>query len=87
MSEQDEGLLFERWAGEMHGEYEAFLRQAWEAMKAARKGHWIADTEEVVRQAGAEFRCKALERLLRMRIEREQKSFSPSGRLEGQGRA
>ena len=69
---------FEAWAEEMRGEYDAFLRQSWAAMQAARKGHWIEDTEEVVRDAGEAFRQKALERLLQMQVEAEQKSFSPS---------
>lgn len=80
---------FEAWAEEMRGEYDAFLRQSWAAMQAARKGHWIEETEEVVRDAGEVFRQKALERLLQMQVEAEQKSFSPSAgcRLDEQGPA
>jgi hypothetical protein len=80
---------FEAWAEEMRGEYNAFLRQSWAAMRAARKGHWIEDTEEVVRDAGDVFRQKALEKLLQMQVEAEQRSFSPSAgrRLDEQGAA
>lgn len=71
---------FEAWAKAMHGEYDVFLRQSWGAMQAARKGHWIEDTEEVVRDAGEAFRQKALEKLLQMQVEAGQRSFSPSAR-------
>ncbi len=47
---------FEMWAAGMRGEYEAFLRQSWAAMQAARTGHWIKDTEEQVQDAGETFR-------------------------------
>ena len=32
----------EAWAESLHAEYEAFLRQTWAAMQAARQGHRIA---------------------------------------------
>ena len=69
---------FEAWAESLHTEYEAFLRQTWAAMQAARKGHWIEDTEEHVRQAGEAFRQQALEKVLQAQVEAEQGSFSPS---------
>jgi hypothetical protein len=85
MSAESGEREFEAWAEAMHAEYEAFLRQSWMAMQAARKGHWIADTEEHVRQAGEAFRQKALEKLLQAQVEAEQESFSPSaGRGLGQ---
>jgi hypothetical protein len=69
---------FEAWAEALHGEYNTFLRQSWAAMQAARRGHWIEDTEEHVREAGEAFRQKALEKLLQLQVEAEQKSFFPS---------
>jgi hypothetical protein len=69
---------FEDWAASLRAEYDAFLRQTWTALQAARKGHWIEDTEEHVRQAGEVFRRKALEKLLQAKVTEEQKSFSPS---------
>ena len=51
---------FEAWADAMRAAYDAFLRQSWGAMQAARKGHWLADTEEHVRAAGEVFRQQAL---------------------------
>jgi len=79
---------FEAWAQSLHAEYDAFLRQSWAALQAARKGHWIADTEEHVRQAGAVFRQQALEKLLQAQVAAEQGAFSPSaGGLGQQGSA
>lgn len=31
---------FAAWAESLRQEYDAFLRQSWAAMQAARKGHW-----------------------------------------------
>jgi hypothetical protein len=70
---------FEAWAQSLHAEYDAFLRQGWAAMQAARQGHWIEDTEEHVRQAGEVFRRRALEKLLQLQVQAGQGSFSPSG--------
>ncbi len=78
MSVESGDREFEAWAESMHAEYEAFLRQSWAAMQAARKGHWIADTEEHVRQAGEAFRQQALEKLLQAKVAEGQGSFSPS---------
>jgi len=47
------------------------------AMNAAKAGHIIADSEEPVRDAHAEFRQKAFERALRL-LQDKQEAFSPS---------
>ena len=75
---------FEIWAESLRTEYDAFLRQSWAAMQAARLGHWIEDTEEHVRQAGEAFRQQALEKLLQRQVDAGQGSFSPSGGGLGQ---
>ena len=75
---------FEAWAESLRAEYDAFLRQSWAAMQAARKGHWIEDTEEHVRAAGEAFRQQALEKLLQAQVAAGQDSFSPSGGGLGQ---
>jgi len=57
------------------------------AMNAAKAGHIIADSEEPVRDAHAEFRQKAFEQALRL-LQDKQEAFPPSGqRLEEQGQA
>ena len=89
MSAESSEREFAAWAESLHLEYDAFLRQSWAAMQAARKGHWIADTEEHVRAAGEAFRQKALEKLLQAQVAAGQGSFSPSAgrRLDEQGAA
>ena len=57
------------------------------AMNAAKAGHIIADSEEPVRDAHAEFRQKAFEQALRL-LQDKQEAFSPSGQgPEEQGQA
>ncbi len=69
---------FEQWAEVMQGEFDAFLRQTWKAMNAARKGRWIADTEEVMVEARDQLGRCAYEKLLQLRIEAGEGAFSPS---------
>ena len=47
------------------------------AMNAAKAGRIIADSEEPVRDAHAEFRQKAFEQALRL-LQNKQEAFSPS---------
>jgi hypothetical protein len=70
---------FGQWAEVMRGEFDAFLRQTWKAMNAARKGRWIADTEEVMVEARDRLGRIAYEKLLQLQIEAGQEAFSPSG--------
>lgn len=68
----------------------AELKQAWTAdldqlaeeivaaMNAARAGRIIADSEELVRDANAEFRQRIYQQALRL-LQDKQKAFSPSG--------
>lgn len=83
-----EGVRFEAWAQAMQEEFDRFLRQTWQAMNAARRGRWIADTEEVMRQARDRLGRRAYQKLLQLRIEEGQEAFSPSpgpGGLDQQG--
>lgn len=48
------------------------------AMNGAKAGHIIADSEEPVRDAHAEFRQKVFERALGL-LQDKQEAFSPSG--------
>lgn len=84
MSAESKEREFEVWAESLRTAYDAFLRQSWAAMQAARLGHWIEDTEEHVRQAGEAFRQQALEKLLQRQVDAGQGSFSPSGGGLGQ---
>jgi hypothetical protein len=82
-------VTVEAWEQAMEAEFQAFLEETRAAMNAAREGHWITDTEEVVREAGARLRQRALEKLLQLQVQAEESSFSPSQgqRLAGEGSA
>ena len=49
------------------------------ALNAAKAGHIIADTEEVVRDAHAQFRERAYAQAIRL-LQNRQEAFSPSAR-------
>ena len=80
MGEPQEGqaIEFEKWAEAMRGEFDHFLHQTWKEMNAARKGRWIADTEEVMLEARDRLGRRAYEKLLQLRIEAGEGAFSPS---------
>ena len=69
----------EAWEQALVAEFAAFVDETRAAMNAAREGHWIADTEEVVRDAGARLRQRALEQLLQLRVPAGEGAFSPGG--------
>lgn len=78
------------WEQALEAEFQAFMDETRLAMNAAREGHWIADTEEVVRDAGERLRQRALEKLLQLRVQAGERAFSPAGaadRVAGQGLA
>ena len=66
---QGGGLEFERWSQAMRGEFDEFLHETWQAMNKARTGYWIADTEEVMRQARDRLGRRAYEKLLQLRLD------------------
>lgn len=66
---QGGGVEFERWSEAMRGEFDAFLHETWRAMNKARTGYWIADTEEVMRQARDRLGQRAYEKLLQLRLD------------------
>ena len=85
---QAEPVTFEVWAKAMQGAFDGFLQETWESMNGAREGHWIEDTEEVMRRARDRFGQVAYEKLLQLRLEQSEAAFSPSvarGGLAGQG--
>jgi len=69
----------EAWEQALAAEFAAFMAETRAAMNAAREGHWIADTEEVVRDAGERLRQRALEKLLQLRVQAGEGAFSPAG--------
>jgi hypothetical protein len=74
----EDPVTVEAWEQALEAEFRAFMEETRAAMNAAREGHWIADTEEVVREAGERLRQRALEKLLQLRLQAKESSFSPS---------
>jgi hypothetical protein len=69
------------------GDFDQFAQELADAMNAARAGRIIADTEEPVRDANAEFRQRAFPKALSL-LQAKQEAFSPSGhRAAEQGQA
>ena len=80
MSEQTtDEVTMAVWKAVLEAEVQAFRDETLRAMNAARPGHWIEDTEQVVREAGARFSRRALEQLLQLRIQAGEGAFSPGG--------
>lgn len=67
------------WNAALEAEVRAFEEETLRALNAARPGHWIEDTEQVVKAAGERFRRRALEQLLQLRVQAGEGAFSPAG--------
>ena len=61
----------------LSGEIDALVAQVAQAMNTARAGRIIADSEEAVRDAHAEFRRQVFEKALHL-LQAKQEVFSPS---------
>lgn len=62
----------------MGAELDALLEEVARTMNQARAGKIIADSEEGVRDAAAEFRRRLYEKALELRQQQDASSFSPS---------
>jgi hypothetical protein len=62
----------------LSGEMDALVAKVADAMNTARAGRIIADSEEKVRDAHAEFRQQVFEKALHL-LQAKQEAFSPSG--------
>ena len=68
------------------GDIRRLAEEMAEAMNSAQAGRIIADSEEPVRDAHAEFRQKAYEKIISL-LQQKQEAFSPSAqRTSQQGR-
>ena len=68
-------------------DFDRMVEEIAEAMNTAQDGRIIADTEEPVRDANAEFRQRAYEKALGL-LQQKQEAFSPSAqRTAQQGQA
>ena len=67
------------------GDFDRLVEEMAAAMNAAQAGRIIADSEEPVRDANAQFREQAFEQALRL-LQNKQEAFSPSAQAgEEQG--
>lgn len=70
----------EKFIESMQREIEQYLQSVMQAVNGAADGAWIAGSEEQVRDASAEFRRRAFEKALQMRIDAAEAAFPPSAR-------
>lgn len=69
----------------MRVEFESAMRQLAEAVNNAPTGHVIDASEEKVRDVMTEFRARAYERAVQMRIDAAEAAFSPGRGGDGKG--
>lgn len=71
----------------MQAEFERAMDAVAEAVNDAADGQWISGSEEKVREVMAEFRAKAYQQALQMRVEAREGDFSPGGAGDGKAAA
>jgi hypothetical protein len=74
---EDKGITPEELKAAMAGELDQLFDQIARAMNTAQDGRIIADSEEPVRDAHAEFRQRAYQKALEL-LQAKQEAFSPS---------
>jgi hypothetical protein len=75
----DQRITPEQLYAELGPEYQALKKEICEAMNNAQAGRIIADSEELVRDAVAEFRQRAFQKAIDLRARQAaQEDFSPS---------
>jgi len=84
---EDKGISAEELKAALADDFEQLVADVSKAMNAAKAGRIIADTEEPVRDANAEFRQRLFEKALGL-LQDKQEAFSPSAqRAAEQGQA
>lgn len=68
----------EKFAAAMEQEMQQYLQSMMQAVNGAADGEWIAGSEEAVRNLSAEFRRRAFEQALQMRVDAAEAAFPPS---------
>jgi hypothetical protein len=63
-------------------EFEATIEAVADAVDNARKGRWIADSEEPSRQALERFRRKAYEAAVQAKVDAAEAAFPPSAQRD-----
>jgi hypothetical protein len=69
----------EQYLKQMRVEFEQAMRRVIEAVNAAPDGRWINGSEVEVRDVMADFRRKAFQTALQMRVDAAEGAFSPGG--------
>ncbi len=77
----------QQFADRMQEECRRIMDQVADAVNAAPTGNVISGSEMAVRDLMDEFRRKAFEMALQLRIDSTESSFSPSQGRDGQGKA
>ena len=72
-------LSAEQFVERMHGEFEQTMRRVADAVNQAPDGFWINGSEVQVLEIMNEFRRKAFETALQMRVDAAEGAFSPGG--------
>lgn len=84
---EDNRITAEELKQALSADFDGMVEKIAEAMNSAQPGRIIADSEEPVRNANAEFRQRMFEKALGL-LQRKQEAFSPSGqRTQEQGQA
>jgi hypothetical protein len=76
---EDQQVSVEELKQALAADFDQLAQEVAAAMNAAQAGHVIADTEEVVRDAHAQFRERAYAQAIRL-LQSQQEAFSPSAR-------
>lgn len=83
----DQGISAEQLKAALAGDFDELVAKVMDAMNSAKPGSIIADSEEPVRDAHAEFRQRAYQKAMEL-LQAKQESFSPSAeRAEEQRQA
>ena len=84
---EDRGISAEELKGALAGDLEQLYAEVAAALNNAKAGSIIADSEEPVRDAHAEFRQRVYQKAVQL-LQAKQESFSPSAdRIAEQGQA
>jgi len=65
------------------GDFDTLLQDVVDSVNQAQPGRIIADSEEPVRQATAEFRRRLYAKAVQLRQQQSEPAFSPSGHRTG----
>lgn len=67
----------EEFVAAMEQDMQVYLKSVMEAVNAAPDGHWLAGSEEQVRDLSADLRRRVFERAVQMRVDAAEAAFSP----------